>query len=431
MVTYAEALKFIESTEKFGIKPGLDAIKRLLSKLGNPQNDLKVIHIAGTNGKGSTASYIKSILMHQGYRVGFYTSPSLFALEERIQIDNGLIDQEDFAAVVADVKKAVDLLVEQGHDPNTEFEIFTAMALLYFKQKTVDFVVLEVGLGGRLDATNVVDKPLVTVITPIALDHVNILGDTLAKVAFEKGGIIKENVPVIVHPQKIEAFEVLKRLAEEKSAKLITAPVDLIEVDKVSLGGTVFDLGSQTYEISMIGKHQAQNAVVAMTAIQTLKREHDIAVSDESVLAGLKTTKWPCRLEVMQSKPKIILDGAHNPHGARALARALSEIVPGGQKPVVLIGMLSDKDVDEVLEIMKPYLGKVVVTEPHNDRKISANDLCGKLKAIGIDALIETDVSVALKTAVKLTESSDLLLVFGSFYLVGQVRQEVLRDYEC
>lgn len=430
-MTYAEALKFIESTEKFGIKPGLDAIKRLLEKLGNPQDDLKVIHLAGTNGKGSTASYIKSILKHEGYRVGFYTSPSLYALEERIQINDGLIDQTDFAAVVEQVKNAVEVLVKEGHDPNTEFEIFTAMALLYFKQKAVDFVVLEVGLGGRLDATNVVDKPLVTVITPIALDHVNILGDTLAKVAFEKGGIIKKDVPVVIHPQMPEASKVLEDLADERSADLIVAPVDLLEVKGVSLEGTHFELATRSFDISMIGKHQAQNAVVALTAIETLRREHGIHVSLEAVHGGLKATKWPCRLEVMDSSPKIILDGAHNPHGAKALAASLQELMPQGKKATVLLGMLADKDVDEVLEIMKPYLGKVVVTEPKNDRKMSATDLAGKLNALGIETQVELDVQTALKTAVALTESSDLLLAFGSFYLVGQVRQEVLRDYIC
>lgn len=430
-MTYAEALKFIESTEKFGIKPGLDAIKRLLVKLGNPQDDLRVIHLAGTNGKGSTASYIKSILKHEGYRVGFYTSPSLYALEERIQINDGLIDQTDFAAVVYEVKNAVDALVSEGHDPNTEFEIFTAMALLYFKQKAVDFVVLEVGLGGRLDATNVVDKPLVTVITPIALDHVNILGDTLAKVAFEKGGIIKHDVPLVIHPQMQEASKVLEDLAEERSADLIVAPVDLIEVKGVSLEGTQFNLGTRAYGISMIGTHQAQNAVVALTAIETLRREHKIDISEDAIINGLKATKWPCRLEVMPSNPRIILDGAHNPHGAKALAASLQSILPEGSKPTVVLGMLADKDVDEVLEIMQPYLGKVIVTEPKNDRKMSAQELSQKLNDLGIETEIELDVQCALKSAVALTESSDLLLAFGSFYLVGQIRQEVLRDYIC
>ena len=428
-MTYTEALKFIESTEKFGIKPGLDAIERLLLKLGDPQNDLKVIHIAGTNGKGSTASYIKSILKHEGYRVGFYTSPSLYALEERIQINDGLIDQDNFAKVVNEVKNAVDLLVQEGYDPNTEFEIFTAMALLYFKQQAVDFVVLEVGLGGRLDATNVIEAPLVSVITPIALDHVNILGDTLAKVAFEKGGIIKNDVPLVIHPQMQEASEVLERLADEKSADLIVAPVDLLEVKGVTLEGTKFELGAQSFEISMIGKHQAQNAVVALTAIETLRREHKIKVNQTSIREGLVATKWPCRLEVIASTPKIILDGAHNPHGAKALASALESILPSGYKPTVVLGMLADKDVDDVLEIMKPYLGRVVVTEPKNDRRMPANELAEKLNAHGIQTQVELDVKTALESAIALTESSDLLLAFGSFYLVGQIRQEVFRDY--
>ncbi len=429
MMTYAEALKFIESSEKFGIKPGLDAIKRLLEKLGNPQNDLKVVHLAGTNGKGSTASYIKGILKQEGYKVGFYTSPSLYALEERIQINDGLIDKEDFADVVEQVKNAVEILVEEGYDPNTEFEIFTAMALLYFKQKAVDFVVLEVGLGGRLDATNVVDNPLVTIITPIALDHVNILGDTLAKVAFEKAGIIKENVPVVIHPQQEEAFMVIEKIADEKKADLIIAPTDMVGIDDLSLNGTKFNLGVQKIEISMIGKHQAQNAVVALTAIETLIREYDIAISDESIRIGFKRTHWPCRLEVMDLAPKIILDGAHNPHGAKALASALEQILPSDRKPVVLLGMLADKDVDEVLEIMSPFLDRVIVTEPCNDRKMSAKELANKLKRLGANTQIELDLKSALESAKASMEPSDILLAFGSFYLVGQIRQEVLNDW--
>jgi len=427
-MTYAEAIQFIEGTEKFGIKPGLDAIKRLLNELGNPHERLKVIHLAGTNGKGSTASYIKNILMQEGYRVGFYTSPSLYSLEERIQIDDGLIDQVDFADIVEQVKIAVVALIEEGYDSNTEFEIFTAMALLYFDQKAVDFVVLEVGLGGRLDATNVIDKPLVTIITPIALDHVNILGDTLAKVATEKAGIIKDDVPVVIHPQLQEASEVIGKIAHEKNADLIVAPVDLVEVDALSLEGTKFNFGVQNFEITMIGKHQAQNAMVAMTAVETLRREHGIHIQEDSIKKGLKSTKWPCRLEVMNSTPRIILDGAHNPHGANALAASLEQIIVDGKKPVVLLGMLADKDVDEVLMIMKPFLDKVVVTEPHNARKLPANELGEKLIKMGIEPLIETDVRLALESARSLVKGSELLLAFGSFYLVGQIRQEVLGD---
>ncbi len=428
-MTYADVLQFIESTEKFGMKPGLDAIQRLLSKLGNPQDQLKVIHIAGTNGKGSTASFIKSMLIHGGYQVGFYTSPSLYAFEERIQINDTYIDQEAFIYVAGRVKEAVDQLVDEGFDSNTEFEIFTAMALLYFEMQQVDFVILEVGLGGRLDATNVVDKPLVTIITPIALDHVNILGDTLEKVAYEKGGIIKDKVPVIIHPQEIEAYKVLESIAHDHDAVLIGAPVDLAEVKSVSLEGTSFALGARHFKLSMIGAHQVRNAVVAMTAVETLRREYGVSITEEAIETGLEKAHWPCRLEVIPSSPKIILDGAHNPHGAEALRRALGQVVESGQQVRVLIGMLADKDVDEVLEIMSPYLKDVTVTEPDNARKMDAETLAQKLRSRAQSISIVKDVKKAYRSILERSNSGDLILMFGSFYLVGLLRQEALHDY--
>jgi dihydrofolate synthase/folylpolyglutamate synthase len=430
-VTYADVLQFIESTEKFGMKPGLDAIQRLLSKLNNPQDQLKVIHIAGTNGKGSTASFIKSMLKHGGYRVGFYTSPSLYALEERIQINDVYIDQEAFVHVAGRVKAAVGQLVEEGYDPNTEFEIFTAMALLYFEMQQVDFVILEVGLGGRLDATNVVDKPLISIITPIALDHVSILGDTLEKVAYEKGGIIKNGVPVVIHPQEIEAYKVLEAIADEHDANLIGAPVDLAEVKSISLEGTFFELGARHFKLSMIGAHQVRNAVVAMTAVETLRREYGVSITEEAIETGLEKAHWPCRLEVIPSSPKIILDGAHNPHGAEALRRALSEIVEPNQTIRVLVGMLADKDVDEVLDIMAPYMKDVTVTEPDNARKMEAETLAEKLRSNAQSLSIVKDIKKAYRSIIERSNSGDLILMFGSFYLVGLLRQEALHDYNC
>ncbi len=425
-MTYADVLQFIESTEKFGIKPGLDATRRLLAKLGNPQNDLSVVHIAGTNGKGSTASFIKSMLMQEGYRVGLYTSPSLFALEERIQINGQMIDQDAFINVAGCVKAACEELVDEGHDPNTEFEIFTAMAFLHFSRKAVDFVILEVGLGGRLDATNVVDKPLVSVITPIALDHVNILGDSVGKVAFEKGGIIKREVPVVIHPQEYDAAQVLQEIAGKLGSDLIVAPVDMVDVKSISLEGTVFEFGARSFKLGMIGAHQARNAVVAMTVVETLRREYGVGISEEAIEKGLEVTKWPCRLEVLDLNIKTILDGAHNPHGAHALCASLDKIIDKDKSVKVLIGMLADKDVDEVLEIMQPYLKHVVVTEPQSDRRIEAGLLAEKIGVYSEDVQVEKTPIEAYHRVISAAAPDDIVLIFGSFYLVGHIRQEAL-----
>jgi dihydrofolate synthase/folylpolyglutamate synthase len=236
---------------------------------------------------------------------------------------------------------------------------------------------------------------------------------------------------VVIHPQEIEAYKVLEAIADEHDANLIGAPVDLAEVKSISLEGTFFELGARHFKLSMIGAHQVRNAVVAMTAVETLRREYGVSITEEAIETGLEKAHWPCRLEVIPSSPKIILDGAHNPHGAEALRRALSEIVEPNQTIRVLVGMLADKDVDEVLDIMAPYMKDVTVTEPDNARKMEAETLAEKLRSNAQSLSIVKDIKKAYRSIIERSNSGDLILMFGSFYLVGLLRQEALHDYNC
>ncbi|EPZ53829.1 bifunctional FolC family protein [[Clostridium] sordellii ATCC 9714] len=329
-MNYNEALKFIHESHKFGMRLGLENIKKLLELLGNPQDNLKIIHVAGTNGKGSTCSFISTILKKSGYKVGLYTSPFLETFTERIRVNGENIPENEVGNIVNIIKEKIEIMVKEGHDYPTEFEIVTAMAFYYFNKEKVDFVALEVGLGGRYDATNVIEKPIATVITSISLDHVGILGDTLDKIAFEKGGIIKENCDVIVYPQKNEASEVLKEICNEKNAKYIECDFKDITLKESNINFQKFDciINNKEYkdlQINLIGDHQVKNSVVALTTIELIKNKLEILISEEDLRKGLMETKWPGRIEKIKENPMFIIDGAHNEEGAESLAKSIDK----------------------------------------------------------------------------------------------------------
>lgn len=376
---YNEAIEYIHGTYKFGSKLGLENISVLLNLMGNPEKELKFIHVAGTNGKGSTSSFISNILLEEGYDVGLFTSPYLEVFNERIRINGANIPNGDLSEVVSLVKKKVDIMIKKGYSHPTEFEVVTAAAFEYYKNKKVDFVVLEVGMGGRLDSTNVIEDTLVSVITPIALDHTDYLGDTIEKVAFEKAGIIKTNSVVVIHPQKDSVIDVIAKKCEELNAKLVVAPVKNIEILDYDISGTSFKVLSNEYKISLLGEHQANNATVALTVINALIENYDIKVSEESLKSGLTKTIWPGRLEIMGKNPIVVIDGAHNLHGAKGLANA-SEKLFSEKKVIGVIGILGDKDVDGILSEMLPICDEVIVTEPDNPRKMKAEELGEKMK---------------------------------------------------
>ncbi|HZK58130.1 MAG TPA: folylpolyglutamate synthase/dihydrofolate synthase family protein, partial [Clostridia bacterium] len=325
-MNYEQALDYIHGTYKFGSKLGLENTKYLLGLLGNPHKNLKVIHVAGTNGKGSVSSYIHTILKEEGYKVGLYISPYLEEFTERMIINGKEIPRERLAEVTEVVKEKVEQMVKDGKNHPTEFEVVTAIAFYYYAQENVDFLVLEVGLGGRLDSTNVVGDPLVSVITPIGYDHMEYLGETLEEIAYEKGGIIKEGGFTLLYPQEKEAMGVLENLCNERNNKLFVIDFDELTIHRSNMEEQVFSANilGKSYnnaKIKLAGLHQIYNACTALGAIEILKEHRNINISDEAILGGLGNTKWAGRFEVLQKEPLIIIDGAHNLHGADSLRR--------------------------------------------------------------------------------------------------------------
>lgn len=426
---YNEALEYIHGTKKFGSKLGLDNIRELLNLLDNPHKRLKFIHIAGTNGKGSTSAYITSMLAEAGYRVGLFTSPYLERFNERIRINNDDISDESLSDITLTVKEKVEKMLKRGFNHPTEFEIVTAIAMQYYMEENVDFVVLEVGLGGRYDSTNVIEDSVASIITTISMDHVDILGDTLGKIAYEKAGIIKENGYVICYPQQDEAQSVIDEVVNEKKAKLEIVAVDNINIKEISEYGCKFDFKYKKdilrdLEIQLIGKHQALNASTALTAILGLKDKGIIIINEADIRRGLKTTKWSGRLEVLRRKPGFLIDGAHNIQGIQALKNTLKDLF-NYRRLILGIGILADKDVENMISELVPIADQIVVTEANIFRALKAEELGELIEKYNKNYVVERDIDKAIDKAFELADDDDLIVFSGSLYLIGDVRRIV------
>lgn len=423
---YEEALEYISQTNKFGIRLGLENIGKLLELLGNPQETLNIIHIAGTNGKGSVCSFVSNILRESGYKVGLYTSPYLETFTERIRVNGENIPQDDVARIIELIKEKIEIMVEEGYAYPTEFEVVTAMAFYYYSEQKVDFVALEVGLGGRYDATNVITKSLVSVIASISLDHTGILGDTIEKIAYEKAGIIKENGVVLVYDQTDEAKDVIKSVCNEKKAEYIEVNFDDVNIKKSDINSQIYDctVMKEIYkdlEIKLIGEHQINNSILAMSVIKYLKDIKLANISEESIRKGLITTKWPGRIEKIKENPIFIIDGAHNEDGAKSLAKALDKNFKE-RKLTLLIGMLEDKDIDSVLDILLPHFNKVITTTPSNPRAINSDVLKGKVLKYVDDVTSKHEIEDAVNYTLETSNKDDVIISAGSLYMIGTVR---------
>lgn len=424
---YKEALDYIHNTNKFGVVLGLENITKLLDLMGNPQKDLKFIHVAGTNGKGSTASYITNVLRRADYEVGFFTSPFLEVFNERIRINDQNIPDDDLAEVTEVTKDAVDKMLEQGFSHPTEFEIVTAIAIEYYKRKQVDYVVLEVGMGGRYDSTNVIEKSVISVLVPIAMDHIDILGDTLEKIAYEKAGIIKENGLVVSYPQDPEAKKVVEQVAKEQNAELITVPTENLNITEMNELGSKFDFKYKNHEfkdlqIRLIGKHQAYNASTALTVLLTLKDKGEINLTEEQIKVGLEETRWIGRLELLKTNPRFIIDGAHNMQGIEALKKTIDEVFEY-DRLILGLGILADKDVENMIAEMAPVGDEIIVTTPNIFRAMEAEELGRRISKYNKNYTVEPNIERAIDLALEKAGENDIILFSGSLYLIGDVRR--------
>ncbi|MDF2483910.1 MAG: hypothetical protein K0R46_78 [Herbinix sp.] len=398
-MTYKEAREYIEQAEQYGNKLGLELITELLIRLGNPQDKVKVIHVAGTNGKGSTTSYLASILAMGGYKVGRYISPTVFSYRERIQIsglsanhevdrrkadpifaNQGIEGYEDWiiteyitrqgvSDAISAIKTACEAMVEAGWSHPTPFELETAMAFLYFEEQQVDFAVVEVGLGGRLDATNVMKQPVCCVITSISMDHMQYLGDTLAKITEEKAGIIKYCVPVITCNTTPEVWQTLEERCKERKAPLILADSSQAEIVRFSPEETVFQYQGEKYKIQLLGKHQISNAVLALQTVEVLIKQ-GYPIGSQAILWGLKCTKWSGRFEIIAQNPYFIIDGAHNEDAALKLADSIKEYFPD-RRMIYIIGVFADKDYHRILQITAPLASLIITLTSKNSRALT------------------------------------------------------------
>ncbi|MCR1900292.1 bifunctional folylpolyglutamate synthase/dihydrofolate synthase [Irregularibacter muris] len=422
-----ETLDFIHGAGKFSSRAGLENMKILMELLDNPQENLKIIHIAGTNGKGSISSMIHSVLKEQGYKVGLFISPYLEEFTERIQINGKHIPRQDLADIAYRVQQKVEKMVSMGLQHPIEFEIVTAIGLIYFAQQQVDFVVLEVGLGGRLDATNIISASEVSIITAIGVDHRAQLGNTLKEIAGEKAGIIKKNGWVVTSPQRPEVAKVIREKASEESADLLSVEKNAIEILESSLQGQIFSyqglrLHLPRIEISLLGQHQIYNAATALMAIEVLI-EKGYLLSNESVLQGLKKARWPGRFEVISKEPYIILDGAHNVDGAKAFAKAMKNYFPH-RKITLMIGILKDKEIEKILREILPLGDKIIAIPIDNPRAISPEELEGIVKKIKskIKCSSMDSIAQAIQWA-KERPSQEVIAFTGSLYMLGEVHK--------
>ena len=434
-MTYDDAVKKINSLLVFGSKPGLERVSELVERIGSPDKKLKFVHVAGTNGKGSVCASVASVLTKAGYKTGLFISPFVIEFRERFQINGRMIPKETLAGIVEDIFPVVEQMKSEGKII-TEFELVLAAALRWYAMENCDVVVLETGLGGRFDATNIIDTPLVSVIMSISLDHTAILGDTCEKIAFEKCGIIKpDGVTVLYGEQPEGVYDVVKSAADERRNKLITAKPDSVTKLGSGLRGSRFAYndgvnGPIELTTPLIGDHQLKNAAAVLCVIQVL-REKGFDITDDAVREGLAEVKFPARLELLSEDPVVLLDGAHNPGGAAALSSAVKEHL-SDRKKVAVAGMLADKDVRNALSMLVPLFDYVIAVQPDNPRAMSAEELCGIVMEYGVPAEVCRDHAQACKKALRLAgEFSDAdrkaaVVVFGSLYLASDIRRIML-----
>lgn len=427
-MNYQESLAYLDSLGKFGIRLGMERIEGLLRELGNPEQQIKTIHVTGTNGKGSVSSMITNILLAANLKTGKFTSPHLVKYNERITINGQDVDDDSFADLLTIVKTAADSVVAKGVcEQPTQFEVLTAAAFLYFALENVDYAVIEVGMGGLWDSTNVI-TPIVSVITNVSLDHTDRCGKTVERIAMQKAGIIKENVPVVTAAEGDDALGPIKAVAMFKQAKLYIYGRAFwgTEVES-SMEGQTFTLHageyySSDYSIRLPGEHQIANTSVAIVAAKLVSKQDD-RINELALHIGVANTVWPGRLERIAQAPDVILDGAHNPAGAEALRKALDKYYPEGKR-IFVLGMMGDKDMTGVISrLIRPMDIVYTVKADDGARAAAAEELAG---LVGVQALAMSSLADAYEAAVSRADSDSVVCICGSLYLVGNFKNLLL-----
>ncbi len=416
-MTYEEALEYIHSVSWTFCKPGLERISALCEALGHPERDLKFVHVAGTNGKGSFCSMLDSVLRAAGYKVGLYTSPYIVEFGERMRVGGENIRPEVLAEITERVKPIADAM----EDKPTEFELITAIAFEFFRREGVDVVVLEAGLGGRLDSTNVIRDPLCSVITGIALDHTAILGDTVEKIAREKAGIIKDGAPVLFGGDDPAAAEVIREVAIARGSEYRAVDYAALGILNFSLGGSIFNYKSHRgMKIKLLGSYQPRNAAVVLDAVELL-RTRGFVIEEGDIAAGLASARWPARFEIISDEPLIIFDGAHNPQGIESAVSSI-ETYFGKRKIYAVTGVLADKDYEKIANSLARVAERAYTITPDNPRALSAKDWADTLAVRGIDARPTGSIGEAVRLArADGAENRTTVVCLGSLYTYGDV----------
>lgn len=427
-MTYEEALEYIDSTIQYGSDLGLENIRELLHRVGDPQKKLRFVHLAGTNGKGSTAAYLSTILAESGYKVGRYISPVIFEYRERIQItqknDGNIattyIPEEKVTYYLTLLKEAGESMLMDGLHHPTTFEIETAMTFLYLKDEKCQIVVLETGLGGRLDATNVVDTTICSVFTSISMDHMQFLGDTIEKIATEKAGIIKDNIPVVSYDQVDEARKVLEKHAKQHHCTFRAA--DFTKIREIHHKLTGIHFSYKNYEglhVKLLGENQVMNAVVAIETCEVLN-EQGYDITENSIRKGLKETIWPGRFEIINTQPIFVVDGAHNEDAARSLQKSI-ELYFKGKRLIFIMGVFADKEYEKVIKLTCNYADTIITIETDNQRALSSKKLAEVIGLYHPNVIDGQRISEAIPKAMSLSQEEDVIIAFGSLSFLGEI----------
>lgn len=426
-MNYEEAREYLDQVSKGGSVLGLDNMRELLKRLENPQDSLKFVHISGTNGKGSVLAYVSTVFKEAGYRTGRYISPTLFSYREKIQVNESFIGREDLARLTEEVKKAAEEMQNSGKGFPTIFEIETALAFLYFAEQKCDIVILETGLGGALDATNVITTSVMEVITSISMDHMEFLGDTLGKIALQKAGIIKPHTSVVSAVQDMEAMEVIRDVCRKKECVFDT--VDQEQIKDISYGyeGQSFSYKDwKNIKISLMGSYQIKNAALALEAIEAL-RKLGYELNDKAVYQGMKTAVWKGRFTVISKEPFIIMDGAHNQAAAEELVRSLKLYYPG-KKFYYIFGMFRDKDYHQVIRLTAPLAEHIVTVEtPENPRALPAEELKKAVAEVNPSVEAAGNLRMAVNQVMEQIDKDAVIVIFGSLSFLGEAEMAVNR----